>query len=103
MSLTKCECLTLYCTWLAATLFLRKCCCECLRDIRGIKYSKQYGHLSHKEKKDLLKSDEAHRLVDELKGRDGIKPSDVKYIRPLSTEMKQLVETLYNAANNVHS
>lgn len=65
-------------------------------DYRGIRHLKRCRDLSHKEKKDILRSDKAHCLVDELRGQDGIKPSDVKYIRPLSTEMKQLVETLYN-------
>ena len=78
--------------------------CEAIKaeiEFRAIKYSKQYTRLSHQEKKDLLRKDKAHRLVDELKGQDGIKPLNVKYIRPLSEEMKRLVETLTNAANNV--
>ena len=56
----------------------------------------------HQEEKDLLRKDKAHRLVDDLKGRDGITPSDVKYIRPLSGAMKRLVEKLTNTANNAY-
>ena len=67
----------------------------------AIKYSKQYSWLSHQEKKDCLRKDKAHRLVDELKSRGGIKSFDVNYIHPLSGEMKRLVETLTNADNNI--
>ena len=57
-------------------------------DFCAIKYSRQYSRLSHQEKKDLLRKDKVYRLIDELKGRDGITPSDVKYICPLLGEMK---------------
>ena len=47
-----------------------------------------------KEKKDLLKVDEMKNLVAQLKAREGIQPSNIKYIVPHSAEMKTLVITI---------
>ena len=59
--------------------------CEAIKaeiEFRAIKYSKQYSRLSNQKKKDLLRKDEAQRLVDEIKGRVGTKPSDLKVHLP---------------------
>ena len=47
--------------------------------------------LNIKEKRDLLRMDQMKMLAEELKGGDGIKPSDVKYIVPKLAAMKALV------------
>ena len=47
--------------------------------------------LNIEEKPDLLRVDQMKMLAEELKGGDGIKPSDVKYIVPKSAAMKALV------------
>ena len=41
-----------------------------------------YNELKHKEKKDLLRLDKMKNLVVEGKAKDGIKPSNTKYIVP---------------------
>merc|ERR1712194_852343 len=52
---------------------------------------KSYEKLSMMEKKQILLVDEMKNLAAELKAREGIKPSDVKYITPRSAEMLALV------------
>ena len=47
-----------------------------------------------KEKKDMLKVDEMKNLADKSKAREGIQPSDTKYIVPQSAEMKAFVITI---------
>ena len=68
---------------------------------RGIAYPKDengnpkaYGQLSMKEVRDLLKIDQMKTLAEELKAKDGIKPSNAKYIVPWSAALKALVTRL---------
>jgi hypothetical protein len=56
-------------------------------ECRGIKHDNACGELSTKKKKDLLHVDKTKNLAAQLKAREGIQPSDVKYIAPKSTEM----------------
>ena len=46
------------------------------------------------EKKELLINDEMGVIATELRAREGIQPDDVKYIKPQSQEMKDLVVTI---------